>query len=117
VGPLNRAESTNSVRDWLGIETDLREMLALDGSMDGFDNVGAALHLSSFALERYLEAADAALNVAIANKPAPPKRKQRISLKDQHAIKTYGNDFYRVLDDGTVVMFISTHDTTVHVSP
>ena len=84
--------------------------------MDGFDNVGAALRLSSFALERYVEAADAALDIAIATKPAPAKMKQRYSLKDQHAVKIYGNEFYRVLDDGTVVMFISTHDTTVTVS-
>lgn len=113
---LNRVEYTKSVCDLLGIDVDLREMLALDGSMDGFDNVGAALHLSSFALERYLEAADAALDIATSNKPAPPKMKQRYSLKDQHAVKTYGNEFYRVLEDGTVVMFISTHDTTVMVS-
>jgi mono/diheme cytochrome c family protein len=110
---LNRVEYTNTVCDLLGIEVDLRRMLVLDGSMDGFDNVGAALHLSSFALERYLEAADAALNLAIANKPAPAKMKQRYSLKDEGIVKLYGNDFYRVLDDGTVVLFISTHDTTV----
>ncbi len=113
---LNRAEYTNTVRDLLGIEIDLREHLALDGSMDGFDNVGTALHLSSFALERYLEAADAALNIAIADRPAPAKTKTRYSLKNQHAVRTYGNQFYRVLDDDTVVMFISTHDTTIHLS-
>src|SRR5262245_2974434 len=113
---LNRAEYTNTVRDLLGIEVDLREKLALDGSMDGFDNVGSALHLSSFALERYLEAADAALNAAIADRPAPAKTKTRYSLKNQHAVKTYGNEFYRVLDDDTVVMFVSTHDTTVWLS-
>lgn len=113
---LNRVEYTKTVCDLLGIDVDLRPMLALDGSMDGFDNVGAALHLSSFALERYLEAADAALDIAISNKPAPPQMKQRYSLKDQHAVKTYGNEFYRVLDDGTVVLFISTHDTTVMLS-
>src|SRR5262249_40391232 len=112
---LNRAEYTNTVRDLLGIDLDLREQLALDGSMDGFDNVGTALHLSSFALERYLEAADAALNVAIADRPAPAKTKTRYSLKNQHAVKIYGNEFYRVLED-TVVMFISTHDTTVWLS-
>ena len=104
------------MRDLLGIDVDLREMLALDGSMDGFDNVGAALRLSSFALERYVEAADVALDIAISNKPAPTKMKQRYSLKDQHIVKTYGNEFYRVLDDGTVVLFVSTHDTTVMVS-
>jgi hypothetical protein len=113
---LNRAEYTNTVRDLLGIDLDLREKLALDGSMDGFDNVGSALHLSSFALERYLEAADAALNVAIADRPPPAKTKTRYSLKNQHAVKIYGNEFYRVLDDDTVVMFISTHDTTVWLS-
>jgi mono/diheme cytochrome c family protein len=113
---LNRVEYTKTVCDLLGIDVDLREMLALDGSMDGFDNVGAALHLSSFALERYLEAADAALDLAISNKPAPPRMQQRYSLKDQHMVKTYGNEFYRVLDDDTVVMFVSTHDTTVSVS-
>lgn len=113
---LNRAEYTNTVRDLLGIDLDLREKLALDGSMDGFDNVGSALHLSSFALERYLEAADTALNAAIADRPAPAKTKIRYSLKNQHAVKTYGNEFYRVLDDDTVVMFVSTHDTTVWLS-
>jgi mono/diheme cytochrome c family protein len=113
---LNRVEYTNTVRDLLGIEVDLREMLALDGSMDGFDNVGAALHLSSFALERYLEAADSAVNAAIVNRPRPATTKKRYSLKDQHAVKVYGSQFYRVLDDDTVVMFISTHDTTVWLS-
>src|SRR5262249_28063164 len=68
---LNRAEYTNTVRDLLGIDVDLREKLALDGSMDGFDNVVSALHLSSFALDRYLEAADAALHSAIVDPPAP----------------------------------------------
>src|SRR5262249_50890010 len=84
---LNRVEYTNTVCDLLGIEVDLRRMLVPDGSMDGFDNVGAALHLSSFALERYLEAADAALNLAIANKPAPAKMRQRYSLKDEGIVK------------------------------
>lgn len=113
---LNRAEYENTVRDLLGIDVDLREILALDGSMDGFDNVGAALRLSSFALERYVQAADVALDIAISNKPAPPRVQQRYSLKDQHAVRIYGTEFYRVLDDGTVVLFISTHDTTVTVS-
>ena len=113
---LNRVEYTKTVCVLLGIDVDLREKLALDGSMEGFDNVGAALHLSSFALERYLDAADTALDLAISNKPAPPKMKRRYSLKDQHIVKTYGNEFYRVLEDGTVVLFVSTHDTTVMVT-
>src|SRR5262245_37854588 len=39
---LNRAEYTNTVRDLFGIDLDLREQLALDGSMDGFDKIGRA---------------------------------------------------------------------------
>ncbi|HVE42822.1 MAG TPA: DUF1592 domain-containing protein [Planctomycetota bacterium] len=113
---LNRVEYTNTLNDLFGVEVELREFLALDGSMDGFDNNGSALHLSSFAMERYLEAAGTALNIAIANKPAPATSKKRYSLKDQHAVLTYGNDFYRVLDDGTVVCFLSSHDGTVWIS-
>ena len=88
---LNRVEYENTVRDLLGVDVDLQEMLALDGSTDGFDNVGEALHLSSFVMERYLEAADTALDLAIGNRPAPPMMKKRYSLKDQHEVKTYGN--------------------------
>jgi hypothetical protein len=54
---LNRVEYENTVRDLLGVDADLKELLALDSARDGFDNVGAALHVSSFAMERYLEAA------------------------------------------------------------
>src|SRR5436190_2607602 len=112
---LNRVEYTNTINDLLGVQVELREFLALDGSMDGFDNNGSALHLSSFAMERYLDAVGAALNVAIANKPAPATSKNRYSLKDQHAVITYGNDFFRVLDD-TVVCFLSSHDGTIWIS-
>jgi hypothetical protein len=52
---LNRLEYANTIRDLLDVRVDLKEVLALDSSMDGFDNVGAALHLSSFAMDRYLE--------------------------------------------------------------
>jgi len=113
---LNRVEYTNTLNDLFGVEVELREFLALDGSMDGFDNNGAALHLSSFAMERYLEAAGAALNIAISNRTAPATSKKRYSLKDQHAVLTYGNDFFRVLEDGSVVCFLSSHDGTVWIS-
>ena len=45
-----------------------------DGSAGGFDNVGEALHTSSFLLERYLEAADTALRFAVANLPRPTNK-------------------------------------------
>lgn len=105
---LNRVEYENTVRDLLGVDVDLQGLLALDSSMDGFDNVGAALHISSFAMERYLEAADKALNVAIANLPQPPLVKKRHLLKDSHQVKLTTEKVFRLLPDDTEVLFTSS---------
>src|SRR5262249_29371123 len=55
---LNRIEYQNTIRDLLGIDVDFQEMLPADTSASGFDNIGEALHVSSFLMERYLDAAD-----------------------------------------------------------
>jgi len=115
---LNRIEYENTVRDLLGIEADLKEMLALDSSMDGFDNVGTALHVSSFAMDRYLEAADTALNLALTNRPKPPPRvDKRYSLKETHQIKHGGENVFRLLSDDSVVCFTSVPWQAVGLSP
>jgi mono/diheme cytochrome c family protein len=105
---LNRLEYSNTIRDLLDVQVDLKEVLALDSSMDGFDNVGAALHLSSFAMERYFEAADKALTTAIVNKPAPASSKKRYTLKESHQVKLAGEPAFRVMDD-TVVCLTSVN--------
>jgi Protein of unknown function (DUF1592)/Protein of unknown function (DUF1588)/Protein of unknown function (DUF1587)/Protein of unknown function (DUF1585)/Protein of unknown function (DUF1595)/Planctomycete cytochrome C len=84
---LNRVEYENTVRDLLGIDVELQEMLPADSSANGFDNNGEALHISSFLMEKYLEAADIALNKAIANGPQPPLVKKRYLLKDERGVK------------------------------
>ncbi len=104
---LNRTEYQNTVRDLLGIDTDLKELLPLDSSAGGFDNVGEALHISSFLMDRYLEAADRALNVAIANLPQPPLVQKRYSLKDERLVKTTTEKVYLHRDD-SIVMFSSS---------
>ena len=104
---LNRTEYENTVRDLLGIEVELKDLLPLDSSAEGFDNVGDALHISSFLMEKYLEAADKALNVAIANLPQPPLVNKRYSLKDERLVKTTTESVYRQRDD-SVVMFSSS---------
>ncbi len=111
---LNRLEYANTIRDLLDVRVDLREVLALDSSQEGFDNVGAALHLSSFALERYLEAADKALSVAIVNKPAPPSTLKRYSFKESHNVSRQQEPSFRVIDD-TVVCLTSVHWNRVWV--
>jgi mono/diheme cytochrome c family protein len=103
---LNRVEYENTVRDLLGIDIELQALLPLDGAANGFDNVGEALHVSSFLMEKYLEAADKALAVAIANRPQPKLIKKRYSLKNQHVVKLSSESVFRKLGD-TVVLFTS----------
>ncbi|MGH7223252.1 MAG: DUF1592 domain-containing protein, partial [Gemmataceae bacterium] len=105
---LNRVEYENTVRELLGIDLELKERLPLDRSAFGFDNNAEAMHVSSFLMEKYLEAADLALNAAIANGEKPRTIKKRYSLKDQHQVKHASERVFRHLDD-TVVLFSSSH--------
>ncbi len=106
---LNRVEYENTVRDLLGIHVKLKEQLPEDGSADGFDNAGAANHTSSFLMEKYLEAADKALNMAIADRPkAPPTNTKRHSLNDGYPVRGTTENVYRFLKDGEVVCFCSS---------
>jgi Protein of unknown function (DUF1587) len=75
---LNRVECENTVRDLLGINISVKDQLPADGSADGFDNAGAANHTSSFLMEKYLEAADTALNAAIAYRPNVPPSSSKL---------------------------------------
>jgi hypothetical protein len=100
---LNRVEYENTVRDLLNIDADLQDLLPMDSSAHGFDNVGEALHSSSFLMDRYLEAADRALGAAVANGSRPWVFKKRISLQNEHP----SGDVYRKLDDGSLAIFSS----------
>jgi mono/diheme cytochrome c family protein len=76
---LSRVQYENTVHDLLDIDLELQDRLPPDGRAFGFDNVGAALSLSSAQLEAYLDAADAALDVSIVNRARPAGIKQRLS--------------------------------------
>jgi hypothetical protein len=76
---LNRVQYENTVRDLLSTNLELQDRLPADGRAFGFDNVGSALSLSSAQMEAYLEAADAALDAVIINRPRPTVLKQRTS--------------------------------------
>jgi mono/diheme cytochrome c family protein len=106
---LNRVEYENTIHDLLGVEVSLKDLLPEDNKAMGFDNVAAALNVSSVLMERYVEAADAALDAAIATGPQP---------KQQTWDVAYGpdprnpNDFrykrgQRLEADGTFMIFNS----------
>jgi hypothetical protein len=63
---LNRAEYNNTLRDLLGVELHMQDLLPADGGGgEGFDTTGNALFTSSIHLEKYIAAADQALNRAL----------------------------------------------------
>ena len=111
---LNRAEYENTVRDLLGVDIDLKDLLPPDTSANGFDNGAEALHVSSFLMEQYLEAADKVLDAAIANGPRPRMIKKRFDIKDEKSVKPTGS-VYRHLDDG-VAIFSSWVSANIQVT-
>ncbi len=62
---LNRTEYQNTIRDLLGVEIDVAEILPPDDSGYGFDNIGDVLTISPVHMERYLDAARIALENAL----------------------------------------------------
>lgn len=63
---LNRQEYDNTIRDLLGVDLKLAaERFPADDVGFGFDNVGSALNVSPVLVEKYLDAAEAALAAAI----------------------------------------------------
>ena len=97
---------------------DFQELLPQDSSADGFDNVGEALHVSSFLMERYLEAANIAMDLAIANRPQPPIISKRYSLKESHQVRSTTEKVYIKSDaDDRVVMFSSSPWNAVTLTP
>jgi Protein of unknown function (DUF1592)/Protein of unknown function (DUF1588)/Protein of unknown function (DUF1587)/Protein of unknown function (DUF1585)/Protein of unknown function (DUF1595)/Planctomycete cytochrome C len=111
---LNRIEYQNTVRDLLGVEVDLKNLLPDDAVTSGFDNSAEALHVSSFLMESYLEAADHVLNLAIANGPRPQTLNRRFSIKDERSVKSTGS-VYRHVDDG-VAIFSSWVSANIQVT-
>ncbi|MFT5523782.1 MAG: hypothetical protein ACI9HK_001730, partial [Pirellulaceae bacterium] len=84
---MTRAEYENTIRDLFDMPgIVLQNELPADGSAHGFDKNSDALDISHVNLAKYIEAADRALDVAIATQPAPPALKtQRVSLANEQS--------------------------------
>ena len=96
---LTRAEYENTVRDLFGMPgIALQGGLPADGSAHGFDKNADALDISHVNLAKYVEAADHALDLAIATRPQAPKVvPQRISLATQYIVQV-------ILSNGDAVL-------------
>ena len=62
---LNRQEYDNTIRDLLGLDLHLADAFPPDDIGFGYDNVGSALNISPVHVEKYLDAAEVALDKAI----------------------------------------------------
>ena len=80
---LNRNEYGNTLRDLFGLAKDFRpeDKFPVDDSGYGFDNIGDVLTVPPVLLEKYLAAADEALNEALRLGP-PTRPKIHIPSKD-----------------------------------
>ena len=107
---LNRFEYQNTMHDLLGIEVNLMELLPEDGSAHGFDKVSSALTLSPVQVEKYLEAADVALDAAIGVGPKPAFVQQRFAATN--LIAGWEAKSQRRLDGGGLVIFNSGYSPT-----
>ena len=98
---LNQREYANTIRDLLRVDIDLEGVLPDDAVIGGFDTGAESLHVSSYQLAGYLEAANRALDAAFANGPRPWLYDRRIDPKEEAV--TRRKDVYRHLDDGVAV--------------
>ena len=111
---LNRNEYANTMRDLLGVDIELKDLLPLSTSTTGFDNSAESLHVSANLLDSYLAAADRALDAAIANGPRPRTVKEGHDIKDEKTVKATGS-VYRHVDDG-VAIFSSWVSANIQVT-
>jgi mono/diheme cytochrome c family protein len=111
---LNRNEYQNTVRDLLAVDVDLKEVLPEDLNTSGFDTSAESLHVSSFLMASYLDAADRVLDLAIARGGRPPLVDRRLSIKDERSVKPTGS-VYRHVDDG-VAIFSSWVSANIQVT-
>jgi mono/diheme cytochrome c family protein len=96
---LNGVEYENAVRDLLGVDVELKDVLPVDTAAGGFDTSAETLHVSSHLLDNYMRAADRVLDAAVASGPRPAQVKQRIDMK----AATRRQGVSRNLDDGVAI--------------
>lgn len=86
---LNRKEYRNAIRDLLGIQINVEELLPQDIAVDGFDNMASALSVSPAYLDQSLYAARHIATQVIGNADAP-------AFTTQYKVKDAGNQQHHI---------------------
>lgn len=91
---LNRVEYENTLRNLLGIQTYLQEVLPPDGTANGFDTASSALRISPVHIAQYMDAANLALKASLIRTTQPQKKISRLFFvpeKEQTFMEYAGN--------------------------
>lgn len=103
---LNRNEHENTLRDLFDAEIRIASLLPEDGRAHGFDTVDEALSMSTVQMEKYLEAADRALDVALGAKPPAPFKREHYSFTTPESSNAITRDRFErglLLEDSAVI--------------
>ena len=112
---LTRLEYENTVRDLLrlnlpGTQLDLKSLLPDDTKVDGFDTVEAGLSISPVHVQRYLAAAEVALDAATVHLPRPETKHQRFVYTPENELLDHANNKPHILiKDNVLNFFGETH--------
>jgi hypothetical protein len=101
---LNRREYQNTINDLLGVKVNVIDSLPEDGRAHGFDNIGEALSISGIQMQRYMEAAELALNTALNQESHPETTLQRATLESDRNKDHVGKHWLK-REDGSIVVF------------
>lgn len=101
---LNRNEYQNTLNDLLGVQVNVIDALPEDGRAHGFDNIGEALSVSGIQMQRYMEAAELAINTALNQETRPESTLQRATLETARNKDQIGKQWLK-REDGAIVVF------------
>ena len=105
---LNRSEYETALEDLFSVPFHIEENLPEDAKSHGFDTVGDALNVSSVQIQSYLDVLDGVLDRATTLYPKPPRRKHRLTYRENNGImQVYRKGGpYHIREDG--VAFFAT---------
>lgn len=87
---LNRLEYENTIHDLLGVEVRLRRLLPEDDTAHGFNTTAEGLRISPVHIQRYLDAADMALQAAVIRGPQPEPQVLRLQYDRESEKRFFG---------------------------
>lgn len=99
---LNKTEYNNTIRDLIGLDLRPADAFPDDDSGYGFDNIGDVLTMPPVLVERYLQAAQRVLNIAIFSPTAVPEQ-ETLEIRAFRGGGTHDGNTYSMATVGEAV--------------